>query len=329
MLSKRGGRPGIDACVCGCFGFVTLWINALAVPVVAVDVGTWLLVIAVVCQLVGTICGEWVRFDACSGMSAIGAILLGLGFIAIGTVVFSLGYGMLYRRYLCSVWAPVRAAQYEFVGQILISFIAIPIVYIHESYSALFFIAAVLLITSGICADTEMRPIESMSGGYRVLVSYGMVCGGIGAFSLGGILLVDNDPSDEYSSYQSVAIVVGASLSGAFVGAIVSGIAGRYPERLFKAGALLASAIAILSLVINSIVGYCVMSAAFGFSTSVLIINSRAVCFSASSAGYIFIQKTADLIPPALLYFGLSFRQLLQTAPSFLSLALLILPACI
>ena len=329
MLSKRGTRPGIDAYVCACFGFVTLWINALAVPVVAVDVGTWLLVVAVVCQLGGTLLGKWVRFDACASLTAVGTIFLGLEYVTIGTIVFSLGYGMLYRRYLCSVWAPIRAAQYEFVGQILVSFVAIPIVYIHESYTALFLIAAVLLIIAGVCADTEMRPIETMSGGYRVLISYGMVCGGIGAFSLGGILLVDNDPSENYSPYQSVAIVVGASLLGAFVGAIVSGIAGRYPERLFKAGALTASAIALLSLIINTIVGYCMMSAIFGFSTSVLIINSRAVCFSASSAGYIFIQKTADLIPPALLYFGLTYRQLLQTAPSFLSIALLVLPACI
>ena len=68
------------------------------------------------------------------------------------------------------------------------------------------------------------------------------------------------------------------------------------------------------------------MSAAFGSSAALVIINSRAVCFNASSLGYIVLQKVADLAPPLALYAGLSFRQLLLTTPGVLSLALLVLP---
>lgn len=326
MLSKVPGRPGADAVACGAFGVVSLWVNALAVPIVVTQVGTWLLVVAVVCQLVGVVAGYAVRFDACCGVTAVGCILMGTHFVTSGAVVFSLGYGALYRRYLCSVWAPVRAAQYEFFGQIIVSIIAVPVLFTQESYTAIFIGTAFLLVVVALTAVTEMRPPESMGGGSRVVGAYGLVCAGIGAFSLGGVLLIAEDGAGRYSSHQSIAIAVASSLLGALAAAILSGVARNKPIELFKAGALLAAFIGATSLVIRGIVGYCLMSGLFGMSAALIIINSRAVCFNASSLGYIVLQKVADLVPPVALYAGLSFRQLLLTTPGILSLALLVLP---
>lgn len=326
MLAKVSYHPRTDVLVCASFGFVSLWINALAVPVVSSEVGTWLLVLAVVFQLFGVLSGALVRFDIACWLSSAGCLLLGTDFIQSGTIVFSLGYGALFRRYICSVWAPVRAAQYEFLGQILGSIVVIPIVYVKKTYVFLFVASAFIMVIIGFIAVTEMRPAESMRGGLRVISAYGFTCAGIGAFSLGGLLLIANEDNGKYGSYESVAIAVGSSLVGAFVAAITSGISGVRPAELFKFGAFLASAVGTLSLIIADISGYCVMSAVFGASTAFIIINSRAVCFNASSTGYIFIQKIADLLPPLFLYLGLSFRQLILTSPSFLSIALLMLP---
>ena len=326
MLTKVSHRPRTDAFVCGSFGLVSLWINALAVPVVASDVGSWLLVLAVLFQLIGVVSGSMVRFDIACWLSSAGCLLLGTEFYQSGTIVFSLGYGALFRRYICSVWMPVRAAQYEFLGQILGSIIVIPVVYVKRSYAFLFIGCAFLMVIVGFVAVTEMRSSESMRGGGSVIFAYGFTCAGTAAFSLGGLLLIANEDHDRYDSYESVSIAVGSSLVGAMAGAIASGVSGALPEELFKFGVFIASAIATLSLVISTIVGYCIMSAVFGISAALVIINSRAVCFNASSTGYIFIQKIADLIPPVLLYVGLTFRQLILTAPSFLSLALLMLP---
>lgn len=326
MLSKVPGKPGADALACAAFGVVSLWVNALAVPIVVTQVGTWLLVVVVALQLFGVAVGAAVRFDACCGVAAVGCILMGTNFVTSGAVVFSIGYGALYRRYLCSVWAPVRAAQYEFFGQIIVSIAAVPVLFTQESYTAIFIGTAFLLVIVALTAVTEMRPPETMGGGTRVVSAYGLVCAGIGAFSLGGVLLIAQDGAGRYSSHQSVAIAVASSLLGAFASAVGSGITRIEPVELFKGGALLAAFVGALSLVIHGVVGYCMMSAAFGSSAALVIINSRAVCFNASSLGYIVLQKVADLAPPLALYAGLSFRQLLLTTPGVLSLALLVLP---
>lgn len=57
-----------------------------------------------------------------------------------------------------------------------------------------------------------------------------------------------------------------------------------------------------------------------------ILTRHRSICFNASNVYFILSQRLADVVGPILLASGLEPRALMQVAPAFISLSLILLP---
>lgn len=65
---------------------------------------------------------------------------------------------------------------------------------------------------------------------------------------------------------------------------------------------------------------------ATNFGQGLVLINARNVCFNNSNTWFILCQRLSDCVPPLLLAIGATPRELMQAAPAFISVGLIILP---
>lgn len=310
-------------------GVLGVWVSALAVPVIAHDAGgANLLVACAVCQFVGTLLGGRIQLDILF-MSTACACAAITAFPGVGVVAFSVSFGALFRRYLDSVWEPVRAARLEFCGQVVAAVIFVPIAawgIAGDGWSYVLWIAAVVASMVSVVVRADVRDTADSPAPSRILYAYGLVCAGVASFSLGGILVISSSAS-EWSGSQSTIFATATLLAGALVAAIVSGYDWPTPAVRFKLGCYACSATAMLSMWARSLDGYLAMSVAFGLGAGLVLINARNVCFNNSNVFFILCQRLSDCVPPLLLAFGATPRELMQAAPAFISLGLIVLPS--
>tara|TARA_B110000858_G_scaffold198211_1_gene263242 strand:+ start:1343 stop:2326 length:984 start_codon:yes stop_codon:yes gene_type:complete len=309
-------------------GVLGVWVSALAVPVIAHDAGgANLLVACAVVQFVGTLIGGRFPLDmlfvatacACAAITA---------FPGPGVVAFGLSFGALFRRYLDCVWEPVRAARLEFSGQVVAACLFVPFAAsgaAGDGWEPVLCTAAVAAASVSIAVRADPRDTPDAPAPGRILYAYGLVCAGVASFSLGGILVIANSESD-WSGSQSTIFATATLLVGATAAAIVSGYDWPTPAIRFRLGCYICSTTAILSMWARSLDGYLVMSVAFGLGAGLVLINARNVCFNNSNVFFILSQRLSDCIPPLLLAMGATPRELMQAAPTFISLGLMLLP---
>ena len=325
--SRFDYRVGSVACMC--IGVLGVWVSALAVPVTANAVGgANLLVACAVSQFIGTLLGKWVGIDYLFLVSALCCSLI-VAFPGPGVVLFSLSYGALFRRYLDCVWAPVRAARLEFCGQVVAALLFVPVsatVATGDDWVHVLCAGSVLAGGVSVFVRGDVRDFQDVQAPVRILYAYGLVCAGISAFSLGGILTIA-DSTTGWSKSQSTVFATATLLVGALVAAVVSGYEWATPVVRFKIGCYACSATAMSAIWARDIHGYFLMSGCFGFGAAMTLIHARAVCFNNSNVFFILCQKLSDCVPPLLMAIGATPRELMQSAPAFISLGLIMLPS--
>lgn len=247
-------------------GVLGVWVSALAVPVIANKAGgANLLVACAVCQFIGTLVGGRITLDvlflvtacACASMTA---------FPGPGVVAFSTCFGATFRRYLDSVWEPVRAARLEFCGQVAAAVIFVPIAVwgiAGDGWSYVLGFASIMAGIVSVVVRADVRDTPDSPAPSRILYAYGLVCAGVASFSLGGILVISESAS-KWSGSQSTIFATATLLVGALVAAIVSGFSWPTPAVRFKLGCYACSMTAMLSMWARDLDGYLTMSVAFG-----------------------------------------------------------------
>lgn len=257
-------RSGSMACMT--IGVLGVWVSALAVPVIANEAGgPNLLVACAVCQFIGTLLGGRIPLDALFLVTGCACVAI-TAFPAAGVVAFSVSFGALFRRYLDCVWEPVRAARFEFCGQVIAACAFVPIAateVLGNGWAFVLCSAAIMasIVSTAVRADTR-DPADAIAP-RRILYAYALVCAGIASFSLGGILVISGSAS-EWSGSQSTVFATATLLMGAAVAAIVSGYDWPTPAVRFRLGCYMCSATAMLSMWARNLDGYLAMSVAFG-----------------------------------------------------------------
>lgn len=328
MLSIKSFNRRTDALVCGVIGASGLWVGALALPVITTDSegGTPLLLAATVLQLAATVIGSHIPIDLLFVAASAGCALL-VAVPMAGSLVFAAAFGALFRHYLDCVWAPVQCARMEFVGQVVAGAAFVPLLWTLHSWDPVLIILAILCMATAIVVKADKRDRDPVARApSRILIAYGCVCAGIGCFSLGGILTIAAD-TGKLCPHQTTAAATGSILAGAGIAALVSGLQRPSPALKYRLGCYIASTVALSSFWAHSMGAYVAMSAAFGISAGLILINARNMCFNNSNAFFIIANRVADLVGPLLLVLGLSPRALMQACPGFVALSLMLLPS--
>lgn len=325
--SQNDNRAGAVACMV--IGLLGVWVSALAVPVIANGAGgANLLVGCAVSQFLGTLLGGRINLDtlflatscACAAITA---------FPGPGVIAFSLAFGATFRKYLDCVWQPVQAARLEFVGQLTAAAVFVPVAALGtggEDWDCVLMAASVAAGAISVVVRAEARDIPDSPAPGRILVSYGLVCSGIAAFSLGGIITISESQTG-WTGAQSTVFATATLLLGAMVAAAVSGYDWPTPAIKFRLGCYACSLTAMASMWARDLEGYLAMSVAFGFGAGLTLVNARNVCFNNSNVWFILSQRISDCVPPLLLAMGATPRELMQAAPGFISVGLIVLPS--
>lgn len=330
MLARRGTPfdRGMGGVACAVIGVLGVWVSALAVPIIANETGgANLLVACAVCQFLGTLVGGRFQLDVLFLMTACSCAAI-TAFPGPGVVVFSVSFGATFRRYLDSVWQPIQAARLEFVGQIVAACIFVPVAAIGAGggeWDHILIAASVAASAVSAVVRADTRDLPDSPAPSRILVSYALVCSGIAAFSLGGIITISKSPTG-WSSSESTVFATATLLVGAMAAAAVSGYDWPTPAIKFRLGCYVCSATAMASMWARSLEGYLVMSVAFGVGAGLTLVNARNVCFNNANVWFILSQRISDCVPPLLLAIGATPRELMQAAPAFIALGLIVLP---
>jgi len=249
-------------------------------------------------------------------------------FPAFGVISFSLSFGATFRRYLDSVWQPVQAARLEFAGQLVAACIFVPFAAFGPGGGDWGYVLIAASVAAGIVSvvvRADVRDTPDSPAPSRILVAYGLVCAGIASFSLGGILTISTAPTG-WEGSQSTVFATATLLLGAMVAAAVSGYDWPTPAVKFRLGCFSCSLTATASMWARDLGGYLAMSVAFGFGAGLTLVNARNVCFNNSNVWFILSQRISDCVPPLLLAMGATPRELMQAAPGFISVGLIVLP---
>jgi hypothetical protein len=292
-------------------------------------------------------------------LTAAGCVLL-VGFPIPGCLLFGPSFGALFRHYLDCVWAPVRCAQFEFLGQCVAAIAFVPMVWYGLGWNAVLVGTATVASVASLIVKADRRLSADSPAPPRILwdpISPGgqgtvdalagtrtgpsaresgasVSVGPPGSFHrpaahprpAGGILVI-SDSEGRWGGDVTAVVATAAILAGALFAAIVSGFKWPTASQRYQAGAYVCSATAVTSMWATDTEHFLIMSIFFGFGAGLVLINARSLCFNASNVYFILSQRLADTVGPILLAVGLSPRALMQAAPAFISTSLLLLPS--
>lgn len=240
-------------------------------------------------------------------LTAAGCVLL-VGFPIPGCLLFGPSFGALFRHYLDCVWAPVRCAQFEFLGQCVAAIAFVPMVWYGLGWNAVLVGTATVASVASLIvkadrrlsADSPAPPRilwEPISPGARAPLTPWQVLVRVhlrgnwvlqprlapsGSFHrpaahprpAGGILVI-SDSEGRWGGDVTAVVATAAILAGALFAAIVSGFKWPTASQRYQAGAYVCSATAVTSMWATDTEHFLIMSIFFGFGAGLVLINAR------------------------------------------------------
>ncbi len=290
-------------------------------------------------------------------LTAAGCVLL-VGFPIPGCLLFGPSFGALFRHYLDCVWAPVRCAQFEFLGQCVAAIAFVPMVWYGLGWNAVLVGTATVASVASLIVKADRRlsadspapprilwepippggpgTVDALAGtrtgpSARELGASASV-GPSGSFHrptahphpAGGILVI-SDSEGRWGGDVTAVVATAAILAGALFAAIVSGFKWPTASQRYQAGAYVCSATAVTSLWATDTEHFLIMSIFFGSAPARPRVDSGArliaVC-ARFGAGLVLINARSLCFNASNVYFILSQRLADTVGPILLAVGL-------